>query len=389
MENQICYCAVDGRIAAVRNHDNTAGAPPPELLMGMPCELRLRLFANCADTTPYPPARFSGIAGWGFVMDTDFSPLSTVKLVADNADIRLEEVEDGGETYTQIAIPITSTHTAELAAALDGKECIALAGELIGYDSGHAEVFVLQIKGITVRGRVAGLEDPVPIPTAAYEALTQEFVNAAIASGGLVSSGAVTSMINACALPKNAPFRTTVGPYTMTYTSNGGFSVYGSGASVTLSGGSVAVSAYQGAALTYENEDEAMEAHVSAGFGGVDVYYNDTEYETTLNVGQGVTANGSAITQVSSGVDDTVLEIDTLEGGVKYVCSSALTALSIGAAVAGCNGTIIFTVASGAIVTPPANVDYFGVTSYTPGAKYIMMVNDFAAVCNEAVAPGV
>ena len=237
MENQICYCAVDGKIAVVRNHDNTTGAKPPELAMGLPCELRLRLFANCEDATPYPTSRFSGIAGWGFVMDTDFSRRSTVKLVADNADIRLEEVEDGGATYTQIAIPITSTHTAELASALDGKECIALVGELIGYDSGHAEAFVLQIKGFTVRGRVAGLGEPVPIPTAAYEALAQELATAAIVSGGYVSGGNVTSMINAYALPKNAPFSTTVGGYTVELTSGGGFSVYGSGASVTLSGG--------------------------------------------------------------------------------------------------------------------------------------------------------
>lgn len=212
-------------------------------------------------------------------------------------------------------------------------------------------------------------------------------------------SGALQSQINTMpsggaqsgAIIKNQPFSTTVGGYTVELTSNGGFSVYGSGASVTMSGGSVAVSAFRGVNLTYENEDEGMVAHVAAGFGGVNIDYNDTDYETTLNIGgQGVTANGSAITQIESTVEDTSLELGLLTGGVKYVCSSALSALSIGSAAPGCNATIFFTVASGAIVTPPANVPYFGVTSYTPGSSYLMMVNDVAAVCNEAViVPGV
>ena len=185
---------------------------------------------------------------------------------------------------------------------------------------------------------------------------------------------------------ENQPFSTTVGGYTVELTSNG-VSIYGSGASVTLSGGEVNVSAKQGIGAELNNGDEAILAVMSAGLGGVVLHYDDTEYDTTLEVGQGVTANGSAITQVSSGIEDTSLGIDVLEGGVKYICSSALSALSIGSAAAGCNGTIIFTVASGAIVTPPANVPYFGVTEYTPGSSYLMMINDFAAVCNEAAVP--
>ena len=169
MSDNICCCAVTGVLGSIRNRENTGSDRPPELVMGLPCELRLRLFANCADTTAYPVEQFADVRGWSFEMDTDFSSDSPVKIVADNADIVLSEVTEGDTTYTQIAIPISNTHTAELAAALDGKESIMLTGELTGYDADHAEIFVLQLKGFTVRGRVAGIGEPTPIPTAAYE----------------------------------------------------------------------------------------------------------------------------------------------------------------------------------------------------------------------------
>ena len=415
MKSHICCCAVEGTLGVVRNLDNTAGARPPELLMGLPCELRLRLFANCEDTTPYPPAQLADVVSWSFAMDNDFSPQSAVKLVAENADIALSEVTENGVVYTQIAIPIPETHTTELAAALDGRESVVLAGELTGYDRDRAEVFVLQIKGFVVRGRLAGLGDSLSVVSAVCEAMAEESVNTFLASGsyvvssgaeliasgavvnvlsggGYVSGGDVSSAINASALPKNAPFSTTVGGYTVELTSNGGFSVYGSGASVTLSGGAVAVSASEGIVVDYNNDDLSASAYVSVGYNGVSIAHDIEGSSAVFDISgsAGITANGSAITQVSSGVSDTSLEIDELLGGVKYICSSALSALSIGSAGSGCNVAIFFTVASGAIVTPPANVPYFGVTSYTAGSSYCMMVNGDAAVCNEAaIVPGV
>lgn len=219
---------------------------------------------------------------------------------------------------------------------------------------------------------------------------------------GLLLDGAAIGAAPSGAIIENQPFSTTVGGYTIEHTSNGGVSIYGSGASVTLSGGRVAVSAAQSVEAQYYNEDFADSAHVSIGYGGFAVTHGGMNGSAALYLSDnGVTVegdisgfgslvvDGSAITQVTSEFSGTSLGIAELAGGVKYICQSALTALSIGSAVAGCNGAIIFTVANGAIVTPPANVDYFGVTSYTPGSKYIMMVNDFAAVCNEAVVPGV
>ena len=169
MKSHICYCAVDGTLGVVRNRSNTAGERPPELVMGPPCELRLRLFANCEDATPFPLAQVADVCSWSFEMDTDFSSSSPVKLAARNSDIRIAEVTENGVTHTEITIPLPETHTTELAAALDGKEYIVLAGELIGYDSDRAEAFVLQIKGFTVRGRVRGLGEPTPVSATSHE----------------------------------------------------------------------------------------------------------------------------------------------------------------------------------------------------------------------------
>ena len=225
-------------------------------------------------------------------------------------------------------------------------------------------------------------------------AIVAPYVSRVIGSGGGMPSGAMI---------EGQPFSTTVGGYTVELTSNGGFSVHGSGASVTLSGGAVAASAAQGIAARYYNEDLGDSAHISMGYGGLalehagmggsaSLYLNDGGIMVNGDISgfNGLIVDGSAFTQASSAFGGTSLGIGTLEGGVKYVCSSALSALSIGSAAAGCNGTVLFTVASGAVVTPPANVPYFGVTSYTAGSSYLMMINDTAAVCNEAaLTPGV
>ena len=395
MKSHICCCAVEGTHGVVRNRDNTAGARPPELLMGMPCELRLRLFANCEDTTPYPAAQLADVVGWSFAMDNDFSPQSAVKLVAKNSDIALSEVTENGVVYTQIAIPIPETHTAELAAALDGKESVVFAGELAGYDSGHAEVFVLQIKGFVVRGRLAGLGDSLSVLSAVCGAMAEESVSSWLVSGGyVVSSGAeliasgaavnvlsgggyvsggdVSSAINASALPKDAPFSTTVGDYSIVYSSGG-----------------LVIEHEHNSEIDPELKTGCRFA-VSGGFISASAWNNDEETEADLVImGGGITANGSAITQKIVDVAGVSLGIDVLEGGVKYYCSSALSALSIGSAAPGCNVTIFFTVTSGAIVTPPANVPLYGVSECTPGSSYVMAVNGDMAVVAEAVNTGV
>ena len=139
--------------------------------------------------------------------------------------------------------------------------------------------------------------------------------------------------------------------------------------------------------ITSADADQIARAVVSS---GGHVVNGGMTFLSWMVVSGELTVNGSAITQATSNFTGTSLGIANLSGGVKYVCASALTALSVGSAAPGCNGTIIFTVANGAVVTPPANVPYFGVTSYTVGSSYLMMINGDAAVCNEAaIVPGV
>lgn len=236
----------------------------------------------------------------------------------------------------------------------------------------------------SIEGGIADLKTGVPVPD------TRQSEILALINRLLHQSGAIV---------KNQPISTTVGGYTIEHTS-GGIAVYGSGASVTLSGGS--------AAIAYENEETGDAGFVRIGAGGVaaqfigagiadviidqggDVVVSADTGSATVSAAGGVFANGSAITQATSEFDGTSLGIGALTGGVKYVCASALTALSVGSAAPGCNGTIFFTLASGGVVTPPSNVTYFGVTSYTAGSSYVMAINGDMAVCVEAaVVPGV
>ena len=245
------------------------------------------------------------------------------------------------------------------------------------YEDEHGQPQVSSAGSFTCDVVVSGaVTSTVTVSSGAYNVFDN------LESGGGTTSGAIV---------ENQPFSTTVGGYTVELTSNGGFSVHGSGASVTLSGGSVGVSTESGLVAAYDGGDLGAIGTISMGYGGVEIQY--AEYSTAtivLDRDGGITANGSAITQASSAFDGTSLGSAELAGGVKYVCASALTVLSVGSAAPGCNGTIIFTVANGAVVTPPANVPYFGVTSYTVGSSYIMMINGDAAVCNEAaIVPGV
>lgn len=344
----------------------------PELVYGEQAEWQLAL--KTASNTPYP---LTGIASFT-------AAVGTVEIIVAATNSGITATASTG----LVNVPL-DCFTSEFQQVVAGQaNGVFGAFELSGFDANGDKVLYLRF-AVELRNE---------INTSGLSPSMEQKILDTVQSGGYTTSAAATDIAREVAssatvsgaIIKNQPFSTTVGGYTITHNSNG-VSIYGSGASVTLSGGAITASAYQGVNLTYDNEDEGMVAHVAAGFGGVNVYYNDTENETTLNVGgQGVTANGSALTQIESTVEETSLEIGLLIGGVKYVCQSALTALSIGSAAPGCNGTIIFTAANGAIVTPPANVPYFGVTSYTAGSSYLMMINDFAAVCNEAaIVPGV
>jgi hypothetical protein len=178
-------------LAVIRDSSNSVGAAAPTLMVGVKTLLKLRLFGDLDDPTPYDPELLADVAGWSFELDDDFDQ-STTKIVADNSNITLDTVEENDVTYTEITIPLPDMYTEELAAALGTEDAIALIGELVGYSSDDDAVFVLQLRGFTVRNRVSGLGTPTPIPTAAYS----EHMSALIASGAqtiaemAISSGA-------------------------------------------------------------------------------------------------------------------------------------------------------------------------------------------------------
>ena len=179
MQTITMYVAAAETLGVVRDSANAKNMAAPTLVRGCAVTLKMRLFADVNTDVPYPLAAFSGVTGWQFVMDDDFNSTTAYKLVADNEDITVETVTVGGVTYTEFTIPITEMNTDELekwlrvdpgdAAQGHVESKSGLNAELVGYD-GTEHVFVLQIKGYTVRSRIVSLEDPTPIHPEYYTA---------------------------------------------------------------------------------------------------------------------------------------------------------------------------------------------------------------------------
>ncbi len=180
MQEIIIYVAANETLGTVRDHANAMDASPPTLALGASVRLRLRLFAASDADQAYDFESLSGVVSWQFAMDTDFDAATTHKIVADNAAITADEVVDGDETFTEVAIPVSNMNTEELTAALGAAETLSLNGELCGYDADAKLIFVLQIKGFTVRNRIISSGDPTEI-AAGY--LNESQVRSLIASG--------------------------------------------------------------------------------------------------------------------------------------------------------------------------------------------------------------
>lgn len=188
MQEIILYATANEVLARVRDRANAKAATPPTLARGCGFRLRIRLFANAYDDTPYPIANLANVTSWAFVMDSDWDSATPFKVVADAGEIAVGEVQDQYEgevvTYTEAVVPVSETNTEELAAWLgsdEGKD--GLNAELIGYDGTGEEAFVLQIKGFSVRNRLGSVGDPTPIPS---EYLNADQVRALIASGAVL-----------------------------------------------------------------------------------------------------------------------------------------------------------------------------------------------------------
>ena len=170
MQEIILYATANEVLARVRDRANAKAATPPTLARGCGFRLKIRLFANAYDDTPYPIANLANVTSWAFVMDSDWDSATPFKIVADAGEITVGEVQDQYEgevvTYTEAVVPVSETNTEELAAWLgsdEGKD--GLNSELIGYDGTGEEAFVLQIKGFSVRNRLGSVGDPTPIPS--------------------------------------------------------------------------------------------------------------------------------------------------------------------------------------------------------------------------------
>ena len=194
MQEHIIYLDAHESVAVVRDEKNMRTLPPPTLVRGTACVLKLRLFAERIGTTPYPIANLYDVVAWQFAMDSDFYDRSPYKLVADNAAIELKSVQefrDGiGRVYTQITIPMPSMETNELARWLGSEPVRAgLIGELTGFDSTGSPIYILQIEGFKIRNRIVSSAGPSTSSSgAAIAGITmeqlQQMINQAIVNAG-------------------------------------------------------------------------------------------------------------------------------------------------------------------------------------------------------------
>ena len=198
MQEHIIYLDAHESVAVVRDEKNMRSLPPPTLVRGTACILKLRLFAERIGTTPYPIANLYDVVSWQWAMDSDFCDRSPHKLVADSTNIELNSVQefrDGiGRAYTQITIPMPSMETGELARWLGSEPVRAgLTGELTGFDATGSPIYILQIEGFKIRNRIVASAAPPTSSSCAVPGITmeqlQQMINQAIVNAGGNSSG--------------------------------------------------------------------------------------------------------------------------------------------------------------------------------------------------------
>lgn len=193
MQEHIIYLDAHESVAVVRDEKNMRTLPPPTLVRGTACTLKLRLFAERIGTTPYPIANLYDVVSWQWAMDSDFYDRSPYKLVGDNPTIELNSVQefrDGiGRVYTQITIPMPSMESNELARWLGSEPVRAgLTGELTGFDATGSPIYILQIEGFKIRNRIVSSSGPTTSSSGAVSGVTleqiQQMINQAIVNAG-------------------------------------------------------------------------------------------------------------------------------------------------------------------------------------------------------------
>jgi len=155
MQDVIFYVSASQPLGTVQDKDGAEPVNPPVLVRGVPVRLCVRLFSSADGGTKYPAESLSDIVAWTFVMDADFNPDTTYKVIADNDSITLVTSQTNPP---EVRIPISDMDSPELAAMLGTAESICLTGELVGYNAEGYAVFVLQVKGFTIRNRIMTLD---------------------------------------------------------------------------------------------------------------------------------------------------------------------------------------------------------------------------------------
>lgn len=187
------YATASETVATVRDYANAKTVSAPSFVLGVSAKIRLTLFANPNNLLPLPLSELENVVSWSFVMDVDFDTTTAYKVVADNGSITLTGGTPDGAKYTEdptdedydpelageyiptvFTIPLPNMNSTTLnewlgTAASKG----GLIGELVGYDSNGANVFVLQIEGFTVRNRITGAGEPTTDTAVEYLTLDE------------------------------------------------------------------------------------------------------------------------------------------------------------------------------------------------------------------------
>lgn len=151
MQDVIFYVSATQQLGTVQDKTGSMSVNPPVLVRGVPVRLCVRLFSSDDGGTAYPATSLSDIVSWTFVMDDDFDPETSYKVIADNDSIELVTSQTNPP---EVRIPISDMESDELVESIGTRESIFLTGELIGYNSDGDSVFVLHVKYITVRNRI-------------------------------------------------------------------------------------------------------------------------------------------------------------------------------------------------------------------------------------------
>ena len=165
MQDIIFYVAAGDTLGVCKDRFGNQTVALPSLIRGGEARFRMRLLLGDGTDTPLPIEPLRQCVSWEFVMDSDFNDGTRLKIVADHANITVASVpenaeEEGGHTFTEVSIPIPETDTEEVREYLNTSETASLNGELAGYDADGKLAYILQLKGFTIRNRIAASGPP-------------------------------------------------------------------------------------------------------------------------------------------------------------------------------------------------------------------------------------